>query len=95
MIGFTRESISAFAPASNESLNGYGGRSASEPQRNHMADQNRNDQRDKNLAAEERPRPSQAEGPEDKGAPGQGGRPTPSQAEGDDETVKEDLERNR
>jgi hypothetical protein len=60
-----------------------------------MADQLRNNQRDSDLAAEERPRPSQAEGPNDIGEPGEGGRPTPSQAEGDEETVDEDLKRQR
>jgi len=54
------------------------------------------DQKDSNVAAEERPRPSQAEGEDDR-APttkGSGGvRPTPSQAEGDEATVDEDLKR--
>ncbi|HZU25254.1 MAG TPA: hypothetical protein VFA04_07010 [Bryobacteraceae bacterium] len=58
-----------------------------------MAD---NNQKDANLAAEERPVPSQAEG-EDENAPvrkGAGGiRPTPSQAEGDEATIDADLKR--
>jgi hypothetical protein len=45
---------------------------------------------DKNLAAEERPIPSQAEG-DDPPVSGEGGRPRPSQAEGDEETVEESL----
>jgi len=49
-----------------------------------------NDQRDSNLAAEQRPRPSQAEGEENPGEK-TGNRPLPSQAEGDRETVDEDL----
>ena len=52
----------------------------------------KNNQPDKDLAAEQRPRPSQAEGEDE---PGQetGNRPTPSQAEGDLETVEQDLAR--
>lgn len=50
------------------------------------------DQKDSNIAAEERPRPSQAEGEENLGSE-TGSRPTPSQAEGDRATVDEDLER--
>jgi hypothetical protein len=49
-------------------------------------------QKDKNIAAEERPRPSQAEGEENPGGDA-GNRPTPSQAEGDRATVEQDLER--
>jgi hypothetical protein len=60
-----------------------------------MADQKQNDQRDKGLAAETRPIPSQAEGADEEGAPGEGSRPTPSQAEGDRNTVEEDLDRKR
>ena len=58
-----------------------------------MAEKQRNDQPDKNLAAETRPIPSQAEGEEEVGAPGRGMRPAPSQAEGDCETVEQDLNR--
>jgi hypothetical protein len=58
-----------------------------------MADQKHDDQPDKNLAAETRPIPSQAEGDDEKGAPGAGTRPVPSQAEGDAETVEADLRR--
>ena len=50
------------------------------------------DQKDSNIAAEERPRPSQAEGEENPGTDA-GTRPTPSQAEGDRATVDQDLER--
>jgi mycoredoxin len=45
---------------------------------------------DKNLAEDDRPVPSQAEG-DDPPAAGQGDRPTPSQAEGEQETVDESL----
>jgi hypothetical protein len=45
---------------------------------------------DKNLAEENRPIPSQAEG-DDPPRSGQGTRPVPSQAEGDEETVDESL----
>lgn len=46
-------------------------------------------------AADQRPVPSQAEGPADAGQPGKGERPVPSQAEGDDETIEEDLRSKR
>jgi hypothetical protein len=59
-----------------------------------MADKKRNDQPDKNLAAETRPIPSQAEG-EENNTPGSGTRPVPSQAEGDRETVEQDLKRRK
>jgi hypothetical protein len=59
-----------------------------------MADKNRNDQPDKNLAAETRPIPSQAEG-EDSEPPARGIRPVPSQAEGDRETIEQDLKRRK
>jgi hypothetical protein len=45
---------------------------------------------DKNLAEENRPIPSQAEG-DDPPESGHGNRPTPSQAEGEEETVDESL----
>ena len=45
---------------------------------------------DTNLAEENRPIPSQAEG-DDPPVSGQGDRPRPSQAEGDEETVDESL----
>ena len=60
-----------------------------------MAEEHRNDQPDKNLAAETRPIPSQAEGEEERGAPGRGTRPVPSQAEGDRETVEQDLKQRK
>ena len=60
-----------------------------------MADQKHDDQPDKNLAAETRPIPSQAEGDNDEGTPGVGTRPVPSQAEGDVETVEADLRRRK
>ncbi len=50
------------------------------------------DQKDSGLAAEQRPRPSQAEGEENPGGDA-GNRPTPSQAEGDRSTIEQDLER--
>jgi len=50
----------------------------------------------KDLAADERPIPSQAEGEdEDKKSTEGGTRPRPSQAEGDRETVEEDLKSKR
>jgi hypothetical protein len=52
----------------------------------------KNDEPDKNIAADQRPRPSQAEGEEEPGQP-LGNRPLPSQAEGDRETVNQDLAR--
>ena len=47
---------------------------------------------DSNIAAEERPIPSEAEGELETGTPA-GNRPTPSQAEGDLETIEEDLKK--
>lgn len=47
---------------------------------------------DKNIAADLRPRPSQAEGEEEPGQP-LGNRPVPSQAEGDRKTIDQDLAR--
>jgi hypothetical protein len=61
-----------------------------------MADKNRNDQPDKNLAAQTRPIPSQAEGEdEDSEPPARGIRPVPSQAEGDRETIEQGLKRRK
>lgn len=51
-----------------------------------------NTQKDKNLATDERPVPSQAEGERQPGAEKPANRPVPSQAEGDRETIEEDLE---
>ncbi len=48
-------------------------------------------QKDKDLAATERPTPSQAEGEREPGRAKLPNRPVPSQAEGDLETVEEDL----
>lgn len=45
---------------------------------------------DNNLAEENRPTPSQAEG-DDPPRDGQGSRPVPSQAEGDEDTIDESL----
>lgn len=59
-----------------------------------MGDQKVKDQQpDKNLAAETRPIPSQAEGAADPDTKDDGTRPVPSQAEGDRKTVEEDLKR--
>jgi hypothetical protein len=44
------------------------------------------------IAADERPIPSKAEGPAEENC---GERPRPSQAEGDEETIEEDLESQR
>ena len=49
-------------------------------------------QKDKDLAADQRPRPSQAEGEENPGTR-PGNRPAPSQAEGNRQTVDDDLGR--
>ena len=49
---------------------------------------------DKDLAEENRPIPSQAEG-DDPPESGQGSRPRPSQAEGDEETIDEALRKQK
>jgi hypothetical protein len=56
---------------------------------------NKDDQRDKGLAAAERPIPSQAEGEDAAAGVDAGKRPVPSQAEGDRETVEADLNRSK